>query len=268
MTSPDPSILDALVTRWAQTRESLAVSVTAALLSAWDGIDVYDAAAVTRFAQAAAALSWAGQQQAAAGSEAYLRQVLGVLGVQLPRGRLGVLTGPVRAGVDVLAVYSRPAATLRYLLSQKTPRDAASAQARRRLRTLAEMDLSLAARQVEPQVLSASDRVLGYRRVLRPEMAKGGSCGLCVAASDRLYRVDRLKPIHDGCNCGTLPVTRTEDPGAGLNGADLRALYKAAGSTQAKALRRVRVQVLEHGELGPVLTDARHDNRGPGDVAA
>jgi hypothetical protein len=75
-------------------------------------------------------------------------------------------------------------------------------------------------------------------------------------------------PIHDRCRCETLPIIGEQDPGQSLNGDELRALYDAAGSTKGSDLKRVRVKVREHGEIGPVLTDASHNWRGPTQVAA
>jgi hypothetical protein len=46
-----------------------------------------------------------------------------------------------------------------------------------------------------------------------------------------------------------------------MNEDELKEFYEAAGSTRRADLQRVRVQVLEHGELGPILVDARNRNR-------
>lgn len=41
-----------------------------------------------------------------------------------------------------------------------------------------------------------------YKRVNHPEEAKSGhSCGLCILASTRVYYIEDLMPIHNGCNC-------------------------------------------------------------------
>jgi hypothetical protein len=106
-----------------------------------------------------------------------------------------------------------------------------------------------------------------YRRVLRPELSVTGSCGLCIAASDRIYRVRELMPIHPpSCKCTTLPIVGDDDPGRSLNRVDLDRLYAEAGSTAAADLRRTRYKVNEHGEFGPVLTRAGDSFRGPGNV--
>lgn len=109
-------------------------------------------------------------------------------------------------------------------------------------------------------VAEAQGLVTGYRRIIHPELARGGeTCGLCVAASDRVYKVSELLPVHDGCNCTVAPMTRELDPGLNLNQLDLKRLYRAAGSTGAADLSRVRYKVVDHGELGPqlVMADAK-----------
>lgn len=104
----------------------------------------------------------------------------------------------------------------------------------------------------------AGKKVLGYRRVVRPELSKEGPCGLCVVAATNWYTVDKLKPIHNLCKCVAVPVVKDADPGFGWNQEDLRKnldlMYGAAGgSTYGKDLKRIRVKITEHGELGPIL---------------
>lgn len=101
-------------------------------------------------------------------------------------------------------------------------------------------------------------KVIGFRRVIRPELSKNGSCGLCVVAATNWYTFDELKPIHNLCKCVTVPVVKGADPGFGWNQEDLRKnldeIYGAAGgSTYGKDLKRIRVKITEHGELGPIL---------------
>ena len=108
--------------------------------------------------------------------------------------------------------------------------------------------------------------------ILRPELAKTGSCGLCIAASDRVYNKASLMPMHGGCNCDVLPIIGaaggTGDPGNSLNNLDLAAVYAEAGnSSDSWDLKRARFEVNEHGELGPVLTVEGHTFTGPDDLA-
>lgn len=102
-------------------------------------------------------------------------------------------------------------------------------------------------------------KVIGWRRVIRPELSMHGTCGLCVVAATQWYTRGDLKAIHHLCKCVPLPVTKVSDPGLRWNAEDLRKnldeIYGAAGgSTSGKKLKRTRVAVREHGELGPILT--------------
>jgi hypothetical protein len=114
--------------------------------------------------------------------------------------------------------------------------------------------------------------VVGYRRVLHPELGSGGPpCGLCVVASTRLYHIEDLMPIHARCRCSVAVVTKQNDPGQQLNDDDLKTLlgtvYQAAGGNTRAQLKTVRVEYAEHGELGPIIVNATQNFRGPDDFA-
>ncbi|WP_204374536.1 hypothetical protein [Leucobacter musarum] len=110
-------------------------------------------------------------------------------------------------------------------------------------------------REGEPVV--NGERVIGWRRVIRPELSRHGTCGLCVVAATQWYTRGDLQAIHHLCKCATLPVTKSMDPGLRWNAEDLRRnldeIYGAGGGTSGKKLKRIRVAVREHGELGPML---------------
>jgi hypothetical protein len=176
-----------------------------------------------------------------------------------------------RGWVDPQAVYGRPADTWRYqVVERQASPDQALKLAIQRAERIAEMDIALAVREQSRQVLIKS-KATGYRRVLHPEKSEDGfSCGLCVVAADRIYKVRELLPLHDGCNCTISPILNGVDPGKQLNDEDLARLYKAAGGTTdgRKLQNRVRAAITEHGELGPVLVRSNHKFRSPADVAA
>lgn len=105
----------------------------------------------------------------------------------------------------------------------------------------------------------SGEKIVGWRRVIRPELSKHGVCGLCVVAATQWYTRRDLKAMHNLCKCITLPVTKSQDPGLRWNKEDLRRnldeIYGAAGdSTYGSKLKRTRVAVRDHGELGPILT--------------
>lgn len=135
-----------------------------------------------------------------------------------------------------------------------------------RAEAVVDTDIALAVREQE----STTAKKLGvtfYRRVLHPELAESGlSCGLCIVASDRVYSVKKFRrELHDHCHCEMIPIERGKDPALQLNSDDLESLYRAAGTAvgresetgggrkQLGALKRVRVGITEHGELGPIL---------------
>jgi hypothetical protein len=131
-----------------------------------------------------------------------------------------------------------------------------------RITDLAQMDVARAEDYVTQDTYARTPGVIGRRRIIHPELsASGFSCGLCVVASDRVYKVKELKPIHNHCNCSDAPITEGFDPGGALNRADLDALYASAGGTGGDYLRDIRVGYTEHGELGPTLVLKGHHYR-------
>lgn len=157
---------------------------------------------------------------------------------------------------DSLEVWTRPAEQYRYARSTGKSHEEALGIGLQRVEQLASMNNTLEARQATREILAASTAVVGYRRVIHPELTRSGTCGLCAAASTRMYEKAELLPIHQGCVCTIAPVTEDQDPGAALNTADLQRLYEMAGGTYAEQLSRVRYRIDEHGELGPTLVDA------------
>jgi hypothetical protein len=166
-------------------------------------------------------------------------------------------------------LFERAAETYRY--EKSTGKDTATANniAEERIAKLVDNNMILSARLAQQQTLKlVSDkdaRVVGYRRIIHPELSKGGVCGMCVAASDRVYKVEHLRPIHNRCHCTIAPVVKmdgqTHDPGHTLNQDDLDRLYQHAAeaapgqrATSAAALKKTRYQIVDHHELGPVLT--------------
>jgi hypothetical protein len=107
--------------------------------------------------------------------------------------------------------------------------------------------------QASLKAQQAQGLITGWRRVPHPELAAGGTCGLCWAASTRIYRAGELMPIHHDCHCLPMPVTAEHDIGSVINDGDFSRLYGDAGGTSAAALKRTRYQVNNHGELGPIL---------------
>lgn len=254
----------------AGSRESLTVRAADLAASAWSAFgDWYDSAAVAAYAAEAATTSESAQQAVFGMLTQYVAELVAVVtgsrSVEVPRVRLQL----VRNGADPVSVHSRPAAVYRETFAFTGDEALALQRALDRARDLVATDTMLAARQAQVDSMLALG-VERYRRVLRPELSESGPCALCVVASDRIYRVKDLLPIHGGtCKCLTVPLGDAVDPAAKLNAEDLKRLYDAAGgSTSGEDLKRVRVQVREHGELGPVLTVRGQRFTGPSDLGA
>ena len=253
------------VAQAAAARQALADRFTSQARSVWLSFaGWYNEKLVAQLAAEMASLSTAAQDQMIGLSEQYVGNVVAAIrgtGVQIPP----VKVPPIRNGADMLRVHTRPAEVFRKAYATGATEPEAVDKAVKRATQLAETDVQLAGRSAQREQMKKLD-VRGYRRVLHPELAKHGDCGLCVVASDRIYTVEELLPIHGGCNCETLPILGENDPGRSLNEADLKKLYAAAGSTAGEELKRVRVTVNEHGEYGPVLTKRGDSFRGPKDV--
>lgn len=244
-----------------------AVKAAVARTRAMGNDDWYEPATVTRYAKDVAKIVEPYQRQIAATTNAFQVRVLKEL--------TGAPVAPVKQvdvtrlrGIPHDSVYGRVADEYRYQKSLGKTEDEAQDLAQLRAEELADMDVTLAVRQQEHQVVQDKKKVLYYRRVIHPELAKSGtSCGLCIVASHRVYQKADLKPIHFRCNCVTLPVTdRKQDVGDLINQDDLTDLYQAAGGNTAQKLKETRFSVHEHGELGPVLTYKGNRWRGPADV--
>jgi hypothetical protein len=142
-----------------------------------------------------------------------------------------------------------------------------------RARSLAGTDLQLAQREQEHRFMVVR-RVDGWRRVIHPERVSSRSkdgtvgelCGLCAAASDRIYKRDELRALHAGCRCTVAVIINGQDPGLSLNRADLDEVYRLAGDTAAAKLKRVKFAIRDNSELGPLLRAAGDEFRGPDDV--
>ncbi len=172
----------------------------------------------------------------------------------------------------------------------RNPQNDAASASERRAQTIGLTDLELATTHAAQDALSGDKSVVGYRRVL----TGAENCGMCVVASTKLYRTADLMPMHPNCDCVVAPVTAGEDPGRTINnrtvGADLvpeafnkhgvpifkddqtidlgdmlQATHDAinerfgASFANAKSIDyRKAITIRQHGELGPILTVARH----------
>ncbi|NUO57321.1 MAG: hypothetical protein HOV78_11695 [Hamadaea sp.] len=242
--------LQTLSLREATAAEQTAANAQRAAWALWASFaGWYSAEQVAALARQTAAISQQGRQVAGNLGMAYMREVLaGLRGAGVPTIRLDL--PDARLGADLEQVYSRPAEAYKLTYALTEDPAAATKAAQDRLTTLVRDDLLVARRDGEHQQMKAA-KVEHYRRIVHPERSKTGVCGLCLAAADRVYTIAKLLPIHDDCKCTTAP---DGDAAAEVIKVDLEQLYKdAGGTTDGRALKQVRYQVNEHGELGPVL---------------
>lgn len=253
----------------------------------------YDSDQITEWAGKLATRIESIQRVQAQSTDAYLaRATSSIAGTKIrPVGRVDI--DSLRTGITHAGAYARAADVYRY---QQSILDRSAAQiadadiqdgrallqgvpieppdvidpieaAIQRVEAVADMDVQLADRAQSQHFLTEMPESLdikSWRRVIHPEESAGGSCGLCIAASDRIYYIEELRPIHGKCKCTVLPIVGDKDPGGGLNSLDLKTLYSHAGGTTAgHALKRTRYKVDDHGELGPVLTFEKDSWRGP-----
>lgn len=227
----------------------------------------YDTAAITALCDAIVREVEALQRQSAGITDAFLARVLTILRSR-PTGPVGAIrVQNLRLGITHAGAYGRLADQFRYEISQGVTPEAALEHVVERAGRMASTDTDLAFRGQAQKVMVVRS-VDGWRRIIHPEMSRGGTCGLCVAASDRTYKRGDLMALHADCHCTVLPIVNGQDPGVDLNAADFALLYDAAGSTSAKDLKKTRFVVHQHGELGPVLRAAGDSFRGPSEAAA
>lgn len=233
--------------------ESRVLRLIRALLTGMRG-HWYSDSAVADFKAQAIEIVGEAQQTLGGVTAEFLDQVLAEIGLAAPRNPFK-MPGQIRK-VDPMVEWERPAEQYRYAKSVGADDQSAEQAALVRAEALTVDDVALAQSVATITRLQDYPAVTGYRRIIHPELSKSGTCGLCAVASDRVYKTDRLLPVHDHCHCGVLPIAGKWDPGSQLNGDDLARLYKEAGSTAAEDLKRTRFTVVEHSELGPRLVAA------------
>lgn len=268
----DPDRLEELA-RAVQVQEAARTSaeqqINALVLSAVrDFSDWYSTLAITSWARALVRRVQPVQRSLARSTDAYLASVASVTTGRRVRPVGSVDVSTLRSGVTHEGAYGRVAESYRYqeyaLQRSSSPVDLVTPDeaATKRALDVAGTDAMLVPRAQSQKFMTRSPRITGYRRIIHPELSKTGTCGLCVAASDRLYGPTELMPIHPPtCHCVPLPVYDGKDPGSILNRRDLDRLYRDAGdSTSGDALRRTRYQVNDNGELGPVLAEKGYED--------
>jgi hypothetical protein len=259
--------------------DNTAEATTDAALNAADTLtfgDWFDTRAVEHWAEQLASMIGDFELEGARDADGAMADLVSIVSGKpfRPIGvRLRKIPQSTRQGVTRAGVFGRVADTFRWAQKQddeaartllKLPASAPVPElgvtpaqaAQTRLEGLIRHNLKLAQRDAAKATLSAAaDRglIIGYRRILHPELARTGDCGMCIAASTRIYHSDHLMPLHPGCHCLPVPITATNDPGGAINDSELARFYHDAGSNRVEDLRKTRYRIDENGEVGPVI---------------
>lgn len=189
-------------------------------------------------------------------ADAFLKEALEAEGKRFPKDVSPARDGSYpRKNILPEDVWERPVSEYRNARNNGDSHQEAMLKTLARVRQLADADVRMANRERAARVYEAASPqgVIGYRRIIHPELSRTGTCGLCLVASDRLYSTKELYPLHDNCKCETLPVTNTSDPGLKLNRDDLDYIYSVAGGNTASKLSNTRISEYVSGERGPTL---------------
>lgn len=230
-------------------------AVTAnAVAQAWDDLGTYHEADIAPFLDAVTPVVSGAQAHAVALTDGYLA-------LRTKRDPFGVDPAELdlRNGVPLEEVYRRPFVTTWTALSRGAGiRDAIQA-GRSRAAGSAEMDVALATRSSASAAIQLDDRVVGYERV--PD---GGACDFCLLVSTQRYHSEDLMPIHNRCGCTVDPILAGDDRGKildrdlldSLNAKGVKVYDNGTVRTYGGTGDPVGAQVHDHGELGPVVTNA------------
>lgn len=213
----------------------------------WKSLPHYDQAQVDQFLSTVIPLSAAANRQSVLLTQAYLARTLG----QLPAGLdADQIIAGIRNGATPEDVYKRPFVTVWTALKAGTPWEKAVQMGQDRATSAAATDVQLSfTHTLRASSGNYGDQIVGYVRV--PD---SGACDFCQAASGLIYHSDDLMPLHTWCGCGVEPVSA----------ADMDAFPVATDRFAGPG--DLEVAVHQHGELGPVLTNAADHFTGPAAV--
>jgi hypothetical protein len=251
---------------YSATVRTAEVATMAAILAAYEGVDDWENPTLT-LAAAGTAMSVALNSQrihAGLGAEFtdfVLQVVLGHRPSGKPTVALATPSTPVIGGTLYVRnaapfdVYSRPVFAARKSLLVDFDHEVATMIAQHQAEMLVQTDMLMARRNASQIEMLREPEVTHYRRVIHPELSETGVCGLCIAASTRIYKVADLMPIHTRCRCEPMPIVGGMDPD-GFNQVDIERLYAETPGTKRQDLSKTRWTVEDIAELGPVLAPA------------
>lgn len=144
----------------------------------------------------------------------------------------------------------------------------ASASGLRRLQNAVATDMQMATIRQSRRSLRDSGRKY-YRRITTGRE----SCALCLIASTQRYKVEKLLPIHPGCDCRVDVLPPGMDLDQVIDRETLEATHEqvkrfAGVDDRGGRIPDYRELIIthEHGEIGPVIAWRGHDFTGPKDL--
>lgn len=266
LTASQLAELEAVVDQFAAARDVLDDGATSAAKEVFANIeDWYAPAATVGAAMAVTQIGGAAQDAMRGLTAQFVSLLLNAMGDRRTASGLRLVGGSSRelqrflprGLVNPFDVHSRPVRAYRDAIATGSTAAEALLIALDRAERLILTDNALVHREAAARLMERRG-VTEYRRVIHPELSRTGTCGLCIAASDRVYSRATLMPLHDRCKCTVMPIVGDNDPGVRLNEGDLGRIYEEAGSTAAANLKRTRYRIEQHGELGQVLVNADH----------
>lgn len=249
------SEVEAWLAQFGSAIRDMDAGTASAVAAAYAAVDDWQAPVQTLAAAAgASAASQAGRQAVAEAAAQFVATVTAILR-GLPARPTGSPSNTYPRNADPFDVYSRPIFAYRDAIVEGLAEQEAQIRAFQRAEMLALTD-NILARRDAALVQLERESVTQYRRVIRPELSKTGTCGLCIAAASRVYSRGDLMPIHTRCKCEVIPIIGADDLGERFNLADIQALYAAQPTGSKSDLTRTRYVVRDDPELGPLLAPA------------
>jgi hypothetical protein len=206
--------------------------IVAGVAAAWAGLPHYNQQQVEEFLEKVLPLTAAANRQAVMQTQAFLARSLGSPPASLNADQI---VAGIRNGVTPEEVYQRPFVTVWSELGKGTRWEQAVKMGQDRATTVAATDVQLSFTHTLQAAGDADGSIVGYRRV-----ADAGACDLCSAADGQVCSSSDLLPLHDRCSCGVETVTSEA----------------SFASDRFSGADGLEVAVQDHGELGPVLTNA------------
>lgn len=216
-----------------------------AVAKIWKNLGSYDEGDIARFLQLVAPLSAASRRQAAILANTYIAAMMERAPLDMDAD---AIVAGLRNGATAEEVYRRPFVETWTALKEGQLWEEAVKAGLDRAVALAETDTLMSMRDAARFNGMNDPGIYGWRRVTNI-----GACDLCRVASTQRYHRSALMPIHDHCHCSVEPIKEPTGRIADEN------LYRTLdGEINEISKTRKRARIAEHGELGPVITDANH----------